>query len=353
MAMAIDTALSNFGADPGNDRDAILIAELILDTATRLRKALGPSLDEELGRLAPSFGILLQLKLAPGGLLRMSDLAAQTGFTSSGLTRAVDRLEEAGLVRREACPTDRRGAYAVLTELGHHQTALAMTRHRRDIEEMLRTTFSASDEDALVHLMQKLRDRVYPEAEPLSVALTGRDRSDDDWSHIAHVTTLAARSEIDEDGDAGAAEEEPCGICESVSGASGTSEFLYEDEHWVVRHVSAPYGVAGWMTMYSRRHVAGIAYFDAAESASFGPTLSRLQEQLEKVTGALRIYTLSLGESLPHFHTHMVPRYEETPGGVSGWDLFELLPQATEGKVVVDPREVERICTAYRASLAS
>ena len=344
------SAAAGVSADAVDDRDAILIAELILDTATRLRKALEPSLDEELGRLASGFGILLQLKLAPGGLLRMSDLAAQTGMTSSGLTRAVDRLEEAGLVRREACPTDRRGAYAVLTELGNHQTELAMTRHRHNIEAMLRATFNANDEHLLVRLMQQLRDHVYPEADVLAGMLSAR-RSDD-WSSLAHVSSMTSSSVIDDDSGEGA-EDEPCGICESIVDRNGHAEVLYEDDHWIVRHIAPPYGIAGWMTMYSRRHVASIAAFDEDEASSFGPTLRRLEEHLERVTGALRIYTLTLGESLPHFHTHMVPRYEHTPGGVSGWDLFDLLTQASEGKIVIDPRDVERISGAYRASLAA
>ena len=45
----------------------------------------------------------------------MSELAAQTSLTPSGLTRSVDRLQEQGLVARRVCPEDRRGSFAVLT----------------------------------------------------------------------------------------------------------------------------------------------------------------------------------------------------------------------------------------------
>ena len=54
----------------------------------------------------------------PGGLLRMGDLAAQTSLTSSGITRLVDRLVAAGSVQRQACTTDRRTTYAVITNKG-------------------------------------------------------------------------------------------------------------------------------------------------------------------------------------------------------------------------------------------
>jgi DNA-binding MarR family transcriptional regulator len=51
-------------------------------------------------------------------MLRMSDLAAQTTLTSSGITRVVDRLVERGLATRRSCATDRRTTYAVITDAG-------------------------------------------------------------------------------------------------------------------------------------------------------------------------------------------------------------------------------------------
>ena len=57
----------------------------------------------------------MRLARSPGDQLRMTDLAAQTSLSTSGVTRVVDRLERDGLVRRRACPTDRRSSYAVVT----------------------------------------------------------------------------------------------------------------------------------------------------------------------------------------------------------------------------------------------
>jgi DNA-binding MarR family transcriptional regulator len=58
------------------------------------------------------FQVLVRLARSPNRELRMSDLAAQTQLTTSGITRVVDRLEADGLVARRACPTDRRGSFA-------------------------------------------------------------------------------------------------------------------------------------------------------------------------------------------------------------------------------------------------
>src|SRR4051794_33430952 len=64
------------------------------------------------------YEVLLILDNAPGGRLRMSDLAAAVVLTQSGLTRLVDRLVLAGAVERTRSKTDRRGLNAELTAGG-------------------------------------------------------------------------------------------------------------------------------------------------------------------------------------------------------------------------------------------
>lgn len=64
------------------------------------------------------YEILVNLSEAPGRTLRMSELAATSLSSRSRLSHAVARLEEAGWVARSACPTDRRGAFAHLTDAG-------------------------------------------------------------------------------------------------------------------------------------------------------------------------------------------------------------------------------------------
>ena len=64
------------------------------------------------------YEIMVRLSEAPDRRLRMSDLSGASYQSRSRLSHAVARLEEAGWVERQACPTDRRGAYAVLTDEG-------------------------------------------------------------------------------------------------------------------------------------------------------------------------------------------------------------------------------------------
>ena len=64
------------------------------------------------------YDVLWALRRAEGRRLRIRELADAVALSSTGMTRFVDRLEQAGLVRREAVPGDRRGAYAVITDEG-------------------------------------------------------------------------------------------------------------------------------------------------------------------------------------------------------------------------------------------
>jgi MarR family 2-MHQ and catechol resistance regulon transcriptional repressor len=124
------------------------------------------------------FDVLIRLLRTPGHRLRMSDLAAQTTLTASGLTRAIDRLDAAGLVRREACPSDRRGAFAVLTDAGEARISAALPAHLDELKEVFDGNYSPAELVTFTELLRRLRDAVNPEAACASVP--DRDCDGDD-----------------------------------------------------------------------------------------------------------------------------------------------------------------------------
>ena len=66
---------------------------------------------------------------------------------------------------RQACPEDRRGAFAALTDAGEAATcAKRSTLHRAQLAELLDGALDPDEELALVAALRKLRDRVNPEA---------------------------------------------------------------------------------------------------------------------------------------------------------------------------------------------
>ena len=101
------------------------------------------------------------------------------------------------------------------------------------------------------------------------------------------------------------------------------------------------------------RHVQGPAHFTDEEAKAFGPVLRHLSRALEVVSGAARVYTIALGESFPHMHAHLIPRYSDLPDeyiamGIT--DLFRAV-SSREIKGVADA-EILSISEALRRSLA-
>ena len=100
-----------------------------------------------------SYDVLVQLSEAPGGGLRMTDLAERVLLSRSGLTRLVDRLVRDGLVERQACPDDARGTVAVLTRAGGDRLRDAWPTHLRGVAEHLSRLDGAEVETLTVLLI--------------------------------------------------------------------------------------------------------------------------------------------------------------------------------------------------------
>src|SRR5918997_1527167 len=87
--------------------------------ATRLLfDQLDRELQQDAGMTHADYEVLVRLSEAPEASLRMGELAERTGSSRSRLSHAVAGLEADGWVRRDRCPTDGRGAIAVLTRKG-------------------------------------------------------------------------------------------------------------------------------------------------------------------------------------------------------------------------------------------
>lgn len=102
------------------------------------------------------YDVLVNLGTAPGGKLRMSELADQVLLSRSGMTRRIDRLETAGFVRRDECAADRRGSYATITPDGLERVRSAGPTHIRGIEEHFIAKFSAAELEAIRDALLKV-----------------------------------------------------------------------------------------------------------------------------------------------------------------------------------------------------
>ena len=144
--------------------DRLTVAGLLAETFAALEARSTAQLGAH-GLSGVEFEVLLRLARSPLGLLRMSDLSAQTTLTSSGVTRVVDRLVDRGLVARQACATDRRTTYAVVTEAGRSLLTEVLPGHLTLIESSLVEPLrrgGAEELDAFVTALRRLRDHLAP-----------------------------------------------------------------------------------------------------------------------------------------------------------------------------------------------
>lgn len=105
-------------------------------------------------------GVLIRLARSPGQRLRMTELALDMTMSTSGLTRLVDRIEAAGHVHREACPEDRRGLHAVLTDAGREVLRQAVPCHVANLQQTMGGALSAEELTELTRLLRVVRDHV-------------------------------------------------------------------------------------------------------------------------------------------------------------------------------------------------
>jgi MarR family transcriptional regulator, 2-MHQ and catechol-resistance regulon repressor len=151
------------GLDPRYDDPRITAMGLLAETIGGLNARYHAQLAEH--DLSPAeFEVLLRLARTGGGKLRMSDLAAQTQLTTSGITRVVDRLERDHLVERRACPTDRRGLFAHITDNGRTRLEGVLPGHLAVIERWFTGLLSPGQLDGLLAGLRVVRDAVRPDA---------------------------------------------------------------------------------------------------------------------------------------------------------------------------------------------
>ncbi|PRY27155.1 DNA-binding MarR family transcriptional regulator [Pseudosporangium ferrugineum] len=114
-------------------------------------------------RLSPvEFEVLMRLARSPNNRLRMTDLAGQTSLSTSGVTRVVDRMDREGLIRREACASDRRSSYAVITPAGIQRLEEILPGHLDLMQRWFIGQLSPQQLDQLMESLRLIRDAVNP-----------------------------------------------------------------------------------------------------------------------------------------------------------------------------------------------
>jgi DNA-binding MarR family transcriptional regulator len=150
---------------PAAQRRSMSSAELavwrsLVDTTDELRRLLGAQLAKESGLSAGDYAVLLALSEAAGGRLRSSELAASMDWERSRLSHHLGRMEKRGLIRREECETDNRGAEVVMTEAGSEAFHGATLPHTRAIKRHFADALTPDQFDALREVLAAINENL-------------------------------------------------------------------------------------------------------------------------------------------------------------------------------------------------
>jgi DNA-binding MarR family transcriptional regulator len=106
--------------------------------ATRMVESeLERQLQRDSGLPTTYYEIMVSLSEAPERTLRMSELADRSRFSRSRLSHAVARMEQQGWIERRECPSDKRGAFAVLTDKGFEALSAAAPGHVQQVRSLV------------------------------------------------------------------------------------------------------------------------------------------------------------------------------------------------------------------------
>jgi DNA-binding MarR family transcriptional regulator len=121
----------------------------LLRMTAQLDAHLGRRLTECSGLSIADYDVLVPLSEAPDGRLRMFEIAQALNWEQSRLSHHLSRMSRRGLVSREHCDSDRRGAYVVLTDAGRQAIERAAPAHVAEVRRMVFDGLSAAQLEAL------------------------------------------------------------------------------------------------------------------------------------------------------------------------------------------------------------
>jgi DNA-binding MarR family transcriptional regulator len=120
------------------DESELAAWEGFLAVGSLLNRRVEQQLKEDAGLSHQQYEVLARLSSAPGGELRMTDLAGVALTSKSGLTYQVAQLEKAGYVSRKSCPSDERGVVATLTDAGWDKVRATAPGHVSLVRDLFR-----------------------------------------------------------------------------------------------------------------------------------------------------------------------------------------------------------------------
>jgi DNA-binding MarR family transcriptional regulator len=123
----------------------------------RLLEALDYDLEDHELSMA-DYEVLAQLSDAPDRRMRMSELASEAMLSRSRLSHRIKVMEKAGWVKREACPDDKRGYFAVMTAKGWKAIVAAAPDHVASVRLRFLDHLTKDDQRVMAEIFERITD---------------------------------------------------------------------------------------------------------------------------------------------------------------------------------------------------
>jgi DNA-binding MarR family transcriptional regulator len=131
-----------------------------LSMRSKLMSHLGRELQRQTGLSEADYAVLVELSEAPGERLRLGELGDRLGWEKSRLSKQISRMSTRGLVNREECSTDARGAFAVLTKAGRKAIDIAAPVHVEQVRTWFVDALTPAQLDAMAAISTSVVNRL-------------------------------------------------------------------------------------------------------------------------------------------------------------------------------------------------
>ena len=132
----------------------------LMEASSLLQRAVEKQLRTDGGLSYVQFQILARLGDAPGGQLRMTDLADSVVYSRSGLTYQAGQLDRAGLVTRTGGQDDERCVVVTITAAGRALVARVLPGHVEIVQQLLFLPLNSRDVTTLCRVLSRIRDHI-------------------------------------------------------------------------------------------------------------------------------------------------------------------------------------------------
>jgi DNA-binding MarR family transcriptional regulator len=141
----------------------------LLQMTSRLDARLNRDLQQSSGLSLADYDVLVLLTEASDGRLRVFEIADDLQWEQSRLSHHLARMERRGLVAREECTTDRRGAFVVLTAAGRNAIEKAAPAHVGTVRQLVFDGLSKEQVATLESFTSRVLARLDAGEEPASL----------------------------------------------------------------------------------------------------------------------------------------------------------------------------------------